>query len=395
MLAYPAMRFIRFMPLCFLCLVSTSCGRSGSPFSAPVPPDGQKKNNTAATTGGDTTGAATSGGAATGSDTTGGAATGSDTTGGDTAESTTTGGDTAGTDTTTGGGTTTDGGDTTGGPTGVAGTLSIGTWNLKKFSKYGDGEFRLDDVAAAIQAMDIPVLALQELEVKDGTTGEGAQAFDALVDRMDGWAGEHVDWTGQDTKVGLIYDTKRATLNAWEVIYKSESWAFPRRPLVADLTVDVGDRKVEISVISIHLKAFKGQENVERRREACEKLKTYMETRPERAFVVIGDFNDDPYDPPDENTFTGTFLDAAPGYHLVSQQLPLGTVTSTGYGTSVNGDWQDGEFLDHAIIDDTMSDLATKVSVQVVGQPPGEWDEWKKNHSDHFPLLLHMEIPEE
>jgi len=277
----------------------------------------------------------------------------------------------------------------------AAGTLTVGTWNLKKFSKYGDGEFRLDDVAAFIEGMDIPVLALQELEVKEGSNGDGVQAFDALVESLDGWAGEHVAWNGQDTKVGLIYDTKRATLNDWDTIYPSESWAFPRRPLVADLTVTVGSRDVEISVISIHLKAFKGEENVDRRRQACQKLIEYMETRPERAFVVIGDFNDDPYDPADENTYAGTFLDAAPKYHLVTKQLPLGTVTSTGYGTSVNGNWEDGEFLDHAIIDDTMNDLASKVSVEVLSKPPNEWDDWKKNHSDHFPLLLHLEIPAE
>ncbi len=107
-------------------------------------------------------------------------------------------------------------------------------------------------------------------------------------------------------------------------------------------------------------------------------------------FVIIGDFNDDPYDPEENNSYVGTFLDNEPAWYFVSKALPLGTVTSTGYGTSVNGQWKDGEFLDHAVVSGALYAQYASITPTVLGKPESEFAAWKKDFSDHFPLLIEL-----
>ena len=192
----------------------------------------------------------------------------------------------------------------------------------------------------------------------------------------------------KDSTVGLIWRKSTTTLNDWEVVWESDWSAFPRPPIIADVTVtgEKGASTFKVSVL--HLKAFK--DDVDRRREACEKMDKYIAGQADKRYVMIGDFNDDPYDPPAKNAYVDTFLDAEPDYYFVTQQLPLGTVTSTGYGTDVNGDWKDGEFLDHAILTGDLYSSFESVTAEVKGKPESEFSAWKKDYSDHFPVLVHL-----
>lgn len=276
------------------------------------------------------------------------------------------------------------------GPSPAAGVV-VGTWNLHNFSKYGDSEFRIDEIAGKIEDLAADVLAVQELKVKDGTDGSGTQAWDVLLDELGGYDGVHADWNTNDSTVGLIYDTSTTNIDDWRVLFEGDWFAFPRPPLEVELTVTRGGASTSFTVIVLHLKAFK--DSVDRRRAACEALDEHMQGKPaaERRFVVIGDYNDDPYDPPDKNSFVDTFLDATPKYYFVSAALPLGSVTSTGYGTSVNGQWQDGEFLDHAVLTGELYDSFGSVTPEILGVPASQFDSWGKEFSDHFPLLVHLE----
>lgn len=265
----------------------------------------------------------------------------------------------------------------------------VATWNLHNFSKYGANEFRLDDISAKIKEINADVLAVQELKVKDGSNGSGEQAFDVLIDGLADFDGVHAPWSTKDSAVGLIWNTKTTTLDDWEVIFDNEWEAFPRAPIEATVTVTKDGKASTFKVVVLHLKAFK--DSYERRRKACKLLVERVAKQTDKRYVIIGDFNDDPYDKPENNSYVGTFLDSEPDFHFVTAQLPLGTVTSTGYGTSVNGDWQDGEFLDHAVLTGALYDDFTTVTPSVLGKPLGEFDAWKKDYSDHFPVLIHLE----
>ena len=141
-------------------------------------------------------------------------------------------------------------------------------------------------------------------------------------------------------------------------------------------------------MIVLHLKAF--GDSVDRRRAACEKLDTYLSTVPEKAVIVLGDLNDDPYDPPADNSFVGTFLDAAPTYHFVSAALPPESVTSLGYYHFVDGMQIDGEFLDHIILTNALTQTYGAPLPTIDAVPEAQRAQFESALSDHFPVLLDL-----
>jgi endonuclease/exonuclease/phosphatase family metal-dependent hydrolase len=269
-----------------------------------------------------------------------------------------------------------------------SGTLSftVGTWNLHNFSKWGDKEFRLDDIADRILELDLDVLAVQELKVKDGTEGEGAQAFDALLEKLPAYKGVHAPWDAKDSTVGLLYKSLTVTMDDWDTLFEFDWKPFPRPPVEASLTVTKNKKSAHFSVVVLHLKAFK--DSVDRRREACKKLVEYVEKQSDQRYLIIGDFNDDPYDSESSNSYYGTFLDNEPDFHFVTASLPKGTVTSTGYYTWVDGKKMDGEFLDHAVLTGEMFSEYTSVTAKVLSVPSSALSQWIGSYSDHFPVVL-------
>ena len=283
------------------------------------------------------------------------------------------------------------GGADSGSPSAGPGPIVVGAWNLHNFSKWGPTEFRLDDVAAKIQELGVDVLAVEELQVRDGTDGQGEQAYDALLQRLPGFGIERAPWRrigGEitDTVVGLLYDQTTTTIEDSGVIFEDDWSAFPRAPLEVRVTVHHGDVATTFSVIVLHLKAF--QDSVDRRRAACAKLVAYLGAKTDPRYVLIGDFNDDPYDPPSSNSFTGTFLDNEPALHFVTQALPPESVTSTGFYHYVNGTKLTGEFLDHAVVTGPLYDAFQTVTPVIHGVPQSDFTWFRDTYSDHFPLVI-------
>jgi len=267
----------------------------------------------------------------------------------------------------------------------TGGAFVIATWNLHNFSKYGVDEWRLEDIAAYITELDADVLAVQELKVKEGTTGSGTQAFDRLLELLPAYDGLHAKWDIKDTTVGLLYKTSTVTLDGHKELFTSDWDAFPRQPLEATITVG---GQWTLNVIVLHLKAFK--DGLERRRKACKALADYIPKQKNKKYLIIGDLNDDPYDSAASNSYEGTFLNAEPEYHFLSKTLPKGTVTSTGYYTWINGKKHNGEFLDHAIATGALKSAYSTITTEVRGLPESQWADWKKSYSDHFPVLVHF-----
>jgi endonuclease/exonuclease/phosphatase family metal-dependent hydrolase len=265
-------------------------------------------------------------------------------------------------------------------------SITIGTWNLHNFSKYGPGEFRINDIAQKIQSLNVDALAVQELKVKEGTKGEPPQAWDVLLEKMPGYDGIHAPWDDKDSTVGIIYRTSTTTVLSSEVLFETDWSAFPRPPIEVHLKITHDGKSSEIRVIVLHLKAFK--DSVDRRREACKKLDTYIQNKTDKRYLIIGDFNDDPYDKGAANSYTGTFLDNEPKYYFLTASLPPESVTSTGYYHYVNGKKLTGEFLDHAVITGEALEPFESATPSILGVPSSQFSQWKSDYSDHFPVLV-------
>jgi len=286
-----------------------------------------------------------------------------------------------------GGGAATGGGGATGGSSASdIPPVSAATWNLHNFSRYGPNEWRLDDIAAMIETLDVDVLAVQEIKVAEGTEGDPPQAWDALLDELEGYDGVHNPWQSYDTCVGLLTKSATTTVLDWTTLFPNNSWAFPRPPLEATVRVDKGEQSIELRVIVLHLKAF--ADSVDRRRAACQKLDEYLREEPAPEVLIIGDLNDDPYDPPADNSFVDTFLDAEPDYHFITHSLPPESVTSVSWYHWVGNEKITGEFLDHAIATGSLLDRFSTATPTIVSVPESQYDDWEDTHSDHFPVVV-------
>lgn len=267
-----------------------------------------------------------------------------------------------------------------------ASAFRLASWNLHNFSTYGDREFRIDDIANKIEELGPDILAVQELKVAEGTNGSPPQAWDELLEQLDGYDGIHAPWDTRDTTVGFIYNTDRVTIIESDVLFESDWSAFPRPPLF--VTVSLDGSADHFGVIVVHLKAFR--DSLDRRVAACEALDEFIQEQENTDIVVIGDFNDDPHDAEAENAFVDTFLDS-PDYIFVTDPLPPETVTSTGFYHWVDGERIDGEFLDHAVFTTGLYDRFGSVEVSVDAVPNEQFDSFERQYSDHLPLLIDIE----
>jgi endonuclease/exonuclease/phosphatase family metal-dependent hydrolase len=264
----------------------------------------------------------------------------------------------------------------------------VATWNLHNLSPYGDREYRLDAIAERVLELDVDLLAVQELKVEDGTAGEPPQAWDALLERLEGYEGVHNPWDTTDSTVGLIYRTATAEVVASQPILDEDSWAFPRPPLEARVEVSTGQGTVTFGVIVVHLKAF--ADSLDRRRAACEQLAAYLDGRDEDRYLLLGDWNDDPHDPASENAFAGTFLGTEPAFYFLTDQLPPESVSSVSYHHEVDGQEIRGEFLDHLVVTGALHGLFSSLAPRIESVPESGFDQHEAELSDHFPVLLTM-----
>ena len=263
--------------------------------------------------------------------------------------------------------------------------LVIGTWNLHNFSGYGTNEWRIAGVSETIGSLGVDLLAVQELKVEEGTEGEPPQAWDRLLDRLDELDGLHNPWNPDDTTVGLIYRPEVVTVLASQQLFPDDQWAFPRPPLEVRVEVNRDGRSVELSLIVLHLKAF--GDSLDRRRAACNRLESHLEDRGGR-YIILGDLNDDPYDPPAENAFSESFLAPDSDWHFVTAALPPESVTSQGYYHMVGDERITGELIDHLIVGEELFDEYDAWTPRIEGVPEEEFSHYEDLYSDHFPVIV-------
>jgi endonuclease/exonuclease/phosphatase family metal-dependent hydrolase len=276
-------------------------------------------------------------------------------------------------------------------PPGPAPPLTIATWNLRKFSPLGPSEKRLAAIASEIAALDADVVGLQEIEAQEFSDGSPPQAWDALLDALPDYDGVHVPWNLQDSVVGLLVRRDTVRILAAKPLFVGDWWPFPRAPLDATLLVEKPEGSIVVHVVVLHLKAFGDSESLGRRREACQKLNAFLGGKADTRYILVGDFNDSLLDPPAENTFFGTLLDAEPTWTIPTAALPESTVSSTSWFHVVDGKEVRGELIDHVIVDETVTQAYASYTAEVIARPLAEYDLWTETRSDHFPVLLRLE----
>ncbi len=98
-------------------------------------------------------------------------------------------------------------------------------------------------------------------------------------------------------KTGIIYKKDMISVLSRDQIYEERDYEFPRPPLVLKLSVSRNGYSNEFYLIIVHLKAYQGEEELDRRRGAVRLLKEYMDseisTNEEKDYIIAGDWNDE------------------------------------------------------------------------------------------------------
>ena len=248
--------------------------------------------------------------------------------------------------------------------TGETPTFDIATWNLENFPL---GSKTVDNVVAIIKAMDVDLVAVQEIT--------STSSFEELTGKLEGWSATEL--TSGGLKYGYLYKENVVTITESAMtIYNNDHSAFPRPPQVITAK---HQNNLEVTFINIHLKARGGQENEDRRRAASALLKEFIDTEHSTDnVIVLGDFNDLIIeDNPDDNVFKN-FIDDASNYKFVD----IGIAADKNQGWSYPS-WP--SHLDHMLITNELFDNEADVFTLSLDDCDSDYESIV---SDHRPLIL-------
>ena len=251
---------------------------------------------------------------------------------------------------------------------GTNATFEVITWNLEFFPT--QGQTTIHKVTRIIEALDVDVLAIQEV---DQLTAYVNSDFLSLA--------------------FLYKEDVIEVLNVFE-IYTNENAAFPRPPLVMELRYE----GQFLAIINNHLKCcgddfldqFDPWDEETRRFVACDLLEEYIQQHyPNEPVIVVGDFNDMLTDNTSNNIFR-PFLNASNQYRFADIDIANGSTANWSYP------WWPSH-LDHILVTNELFDVleAEEAMVQTFRIDDyliGGWNEYSTSISDHRPVGLKIPI---
>ncbi len=267
---------------------------------------------------------------------------------------------------------------------GTDATFEVVTWNIEWFPK--QGQTTVDYVSQIIEALDVDLIAMQELDDTD--------MFDQMMDGLADYVGYYE--SGWFAGLAYIYNPDAIVINDIYEIYTTEEYwnAFPRSPMVMDLSFE-GEN---IFVINNHYKCCgdgvldygNNYDEEYRRYLANEFLKQYIdENLPDSKVIVLGDLNDMLTDAESNNVFQ-MILDDTENYLFADLEIAQGDNSSWSYPT-----WP--SHLDHILITNelfgALENNSSAVATLMVDEHfPGGWWDYDGNVSDHRPVAMRLDF---
>ena len=263
-------------------------------------------------------------------------------------------------------------------------TLEIMTWNIERFPKNGDTT--LNDVIEIIEALDVDILAIQEID----NLNYFNQLNSSLVD-YDGYI-ETLFFAG----LAYLYKPDIIRINdLYEIYTTSEYWNyFPRAPMVMDFNY----KDERYIVINNHFKCCGNgildlddtDDEEARRYFAGNLLKEYVDTNfSDENVIILGDLNDHLTDAAQNNVFQ-MFLDDSDNYLFADYEIAVGP----------NSDWSFPTWpshLDHILITNELFDVLDRDdseirTIKIDEYFTGGWQAYDENVSDHRPVALKLSV---
>ena len=258
-------------------------------------------------------------------------------------------------------------------------TLDVLTWNIEWFPK--NGQTTVNYVTEIIEALDMDVLAIQEL---DNTT-----LFDQMMNNLTDYVGYYESaWFAG---LAYIYNTETIQINnIYEIYTTSPYWsAFPRSPMVMDM--NFSDQNYIL--INNHFKCC-GDGNLNlnddgdeetRRHTASTLLKEYIDQNfPNSNVIVLGDLNDELTDNANNNVFQ-MIIDDPENYLFADMEIAEGP----------NSNWSFPNWpshLDHILITNELFESNNYIeTIRVDDYMSGGFSQYDQNISDHRPVAIRFQ----
>ncbi|WP_437585302.1 lamin tail domain-containing protein [Sorangium sp. So ce1000] len=273
---------------------------------------------------------------------------------------------------------------------GTATRLDIGSWNIEWFGDTANGPSnetqQMNNVRDVVSGADMDIWGVEEVV--------SATHFNSLLAQLPGYAGflandpsvvdgpaYYSDFNDAEQKVGLIYKSSIVTITSRKVILTANDYDFGGRPpLEVGMDVTLSGSTQSIVVIVQHAKCCSDSTSHQRRANASNALKAYLDaTYPTQKVWVIGDFNDDldtSITPGSPSPYASFVADSA-DYTFPSKALTdAGVATTAGYPDAI----------DHHLT--TNEAYATYVAGSVeVYRVDSYIPSYSTTTTDHFPVL--------
>ena len=263
-------------------------------------------------------------------------------------------------------------------------TFEVMTWNIEWFPK--NDQITVDYVTQIIQALDIDLLAIQEVDDTD--------MFDQMLNELPEYTGylESAWFAG----LAYIYKTDVIEINdIYEIYTTSPYWsAFPRSPMVMDLNF-MGEN---LFIINNHFKCCgDGIMNLDdlgdeetRRYTASNLLKEYIDTNlPNENVIVLGDLNDILTDVLANNVFQMIINDTE-NYLFADMEIAEGNSADWSYPW-----WPshiDHIFITNELFDELDNGVSAVQTMKIDDYMDGGFDDYYENISDHRPVALKLDF---
>jgi endonuclease/exonuclease/phosphatase family metal-dependent hydrolase len=273
---------------------------------------------------------------------------------------------------------------------GTASTLDVASWNIEWFGDTNNGPsnetLQLQNARDVIGGTDFDIWGVAEIV-------SNAQ-WNTLESQLAGYTGFlanegnvingpafYNDFSGTEQKVGILYRSSLATVQDARVILTANDTDFAGRPpLQVTLRVTLNGSTQDIIVIVLHAKCCTDGTSWQRRQNASNALKSYLDTTyPTHKVWVIGDFNDDVDTSiaPGQASPYANFVNDAADYKFPTKALSDAGISSTvGFPDTI----------DHHLNTNDSNGQYVAGSVEVY-----RVDQYISNYgtttSDHFPVL--------
>ena len=262
--------------------------------------------------------------------------------------------------------------------------LDIITWNIEWFPK--NQQITIDYVAQIIEALDVDVIAMQEL---DDTV-----LFNQMINNLDNYNSYYESsWFAG---LAFIYKSNEIEVNdIYEIYTTSEYWSpFPRSPMVLDMNF-LGENYI---IINNHYKCcgdgtldIDNNDDEEMRRYIANNLlKEYIELNfNENNVILLGDLNDSLTDDLENNVFQ-MYIDDDTNYLIADMPIAQGYVAEWSFPN-----WP--SHIDHIIISNELFSIFDNeqsycTTIKIDDYLDGGFYEYDQNISDHRPVAIKLAV---